>query len=107
MSWKKIAIAAVLVDFSALTAYAVSQVGYIGFFEEMGSSIVGLTVGADLVIALGLALWWVVRDAREHDISPAPFVLLTLILGSIGPLAYLLRRPEEATAATARLARAS
>ncbi len=111
MSWKKIVIASVLFDFSALTAYAVYQVGYVGFFEELGSSIVGLTVGADLFIALGLALTWMVRDAREHEISPGPYVLLTLALGSVGPLAYLLRRPEEATSSVAvpevQLARAS
>ena len=99
MSWKKIAIAAVLVDFAALTTYAVSQVGYIGFFEEITSNIVGLAVGADLFIALGLIVLWMVRDAREHGISPVPFVVLTLALGSVGPLAYLLRRPEEAIAA--------
>ena len=107
MSWKKIAIAAVLFDFACLTAYAVSQVGYLGFFEQMASSIVSITVGADLVIALGLILLWMVRDAREHDVSPTPYVVLTLLLGSVGPLAYLLRRPEEAAVAAPHLARAS
>ena len=101
MSWKKIATAFVLFDFSALTAYAVFQVGYAGFFEELFSSVVGLTVAADLFITLGLVMIWMVRDARQHDISAAPYVLLTLALGSVGPLAYLLRRPEEATAPAA------
>lgn len=97
MSWKKIGIAAVLFDFSALTAYAVYQVGYAGFFEILFSNIVGITVAVDLFIALGAAMIWMVRDARTHDISPAPYLALTLAFGSVGPLAYLLRRPEEAT----------
>lgn len=99
MSWKKIAIASVLFDFSALTAYAVYEVGYAGFFEILFSDIVGITVAVDLFIALGMALVWMVRDARAHDISPIPYILLTLAFGSVGPLAYLLRRPEEATVA--------
>ncbi len=110
MSWKKIAVVAVLFDFTCLTAYAVYEVGYVGFFEAMFSNIVGITVGVDLFIALGLALVWMTRDAREHGISATPYVLLTLALGSVGPLAYLLRRPEEAgarSATAAHLARAS
>lgn len=101
MSWKKITIAFVLFDFSALTAYAVHQVGYAGFFEILFSNIVGITVGVDLFIALGLALAWMIRDAQTHGISPVPYVLLTLTLGSVGPLAYLLRRPEEAPVSAA------
>lgn len=110
MSWKKIAVAAVLFDFTALTAYAVYEVGYVGFFDIMFSNIVGITVGADLFIALGLILVWMVRDAREHGISATPYILLTLSLGSVGPLAYLLRRPDEVAAPAttpAHLARAS
>lgn len=106
MSWKKIAIASVLFDFSALTAYAVYEVGYVGFFEILFSNIVGITVGVDLFIALGLALAWMIRDARAHDISPTPYVVLTLAFGSVGPLAYLLRRPEEAAVPAATTAHA-
>jgi hypothetical protein len=32
------------------------------------------------------------QDARQHDISPIPYVVLTLGLGSVGPLLYLIRR---------------
>lgn len=101
MSWKKIGIAAVLFDFSALTAYAVYQVGYSGFFTILFSNIVGITVAMDLFIALTLAINWMIRDARTHDISPIPYVTLTLAFGCVGPLAYLLRRPEEALEAAA------
>lgn len=33
-----------------------------------------------------------VRDARARGVSAVPYVLLTLALGSAGPLVYLIRR---------------
>ncbi|HEY8516515.1 MAG TPA: DUF2834 domain-containing protein [Candidatus Binatia bacterium] len=103
MSWKKVLLAVVLADFSFLTAYAVWQVGYVGFFAEVTSTWSGITCAVDLVIALGLIATWMVRDARQHGISPLPYLVLTATLGSVGPLLYLLRRPEPATEPSARL----
>lgn len=51
-----------------------------------------LQVFADLGIALGLVMVWMWQDARQQGISPLPFVALTLGLGSVGPLLYLIRR---------------
>ena len=34
------------------------------------------------------------RDARSLGVSPVPYLVLTLLFGSVGPLLYLLRRPE-------------
>lgn len=46
----------------------------------------------DLIIALSLVIWWMWQDAQQHDIAPLPYIVLTLTLGSIGPLLYLVRR---------------
>lgn len=51
-----------------------------------------MQVLADLVIALSLVLVWMVRDARQRGVSPVPWVAATLLLGSFGPLFYLLAR---------------
>lgn len=91
MNKKQIGLSLVLADFLALTAYAVYQHGYIGFFEAVLSDAVGMTVFADLLIALTLALVWMWRDAQQRGIAVAPYVLLTLALGSVGPLLYLIR----------------
>jgi len=39
-------------------------------------------------------------DARKRDLSYWPFVALTLTLGTIGPLAYLIHRERAAATAT-------
>jgi len=99
MSGKQIGLGLVLADFTALTAYAVYAVGYVGFFEALFSNIVGITVFVDLCIALTLVMAWMVRDARERGLSAVPYIVATLLFGSVGPLAYMIRR--ESAGATA------
>ena len=55
---------AILIPFTLLTLYAVSQVGFIGIFEYHLHSPAGWQVIADLVIALVLVLTWLVPEAR-------------------------------------------
>ena len=81
---------AILIPFTLLTLYAVSQVGYIGIFEYQLHSPAGWQVIADLVIALVLALTWLVPEARRNGRNPWPWVVLTLVAGSFGPLFYLV-----------------
>ncbi len=78
-----------LIPFSALTLYAVAQVGYVGIFDYQRHSPAGWQVFADLVIALILVLTWLVPDARRNGRNPWPWVGATLLLGSLGPLLYL------------------
>jgi Protein of unknown function DUF2834 len=94
MSWKKIGIWAILADFVAFTAWVVFEHGYLGFFEFLLGTAIGVQVFIDLAIALALFTVWMVRDARARGVSPVPYFVLTLFLGSIGPLLYLALRPE-------------
>lgn len=98
MNARQIGLAAVLVSFTILTAEAVWTHGYAGFFETLLSSFAGVVAMTDLVIALTLILVWMTRDARQQGIAPLPYVVLTLALGSAGPLLYLIVR-EGRTAA--------
>ena len=66
------------------------QVGYIGIFYYHRHSPAGWQVFADLVIALLLVLLWLVPHAKESGRNPWPWVVLTLLLGSFGPLLYLV-----------------
>lgn len=95
MSWKKVVLSLVLVDFAALTIYAVYTTGYVGFFEMLMANWATIAVSADLVIALSLIGVWMWRDAHRRGVSPLPYLVLTATLGSVGPLLYLIRRDEE------------
>jgi hypothetical protein len=94
MNGKQIALATVLADFAALTAYAVYSYGFGGVLDLMLANAVTITLLADLTIALGLVTVWMVQDARDRGWSPIPYVLLTLTMGSVGPLVYLIRRAQ-------------
>ena len=85
----------VLIPFTLLTAYAIREVGYIGIFDYHRHSPAGWQVIADLVIALVLVLTWLVPEARRAGRNPWPWIVATLVLGSFGPLLYLVfaRRP--------------
>ncbi|MEO0369207.1 MAG: hypothetical protein AAF197_10540 [Pseudomonadota bacterium] len=79
----------VLILFGAFSIWVVTQVGYIGIFTYHLHSPAGWQVITDLVIACILVLTWMIPEAKASGRNPWPFVIMTLFLGSIGPLAYL------------------
>ena len=93
MTKKQWLIGFVLVDFTLLTAWILAQYdwSYLGFLREAHSTLAGVQVLVDLVIALTLFLVWMWNDAKGRGISPVPYLVVTLFLGSIGALLYLLR----------------
>lgn len=92
MNTKQLVVEIILVAFSAFSAYVVYQYGYIGLFEQALTNAATTQVLLDLFIALSIVMLWMWQDAQKHDISPLPYILLTLALGSIGPLVYVVRR---------------
>jgi hypothetical protein len=93
MNLSKIVPAVLLVGFSALTAEIIVTEGYTGWIRiALQNRSAGILL-VDLTIALGLAVAWMIRDARQRRATVWPFALLTLLLGSVGPLAYLVLRP--------------
>lgn len=90
MNTQRILILLLLIPFTALSLYAITQVGYIGVFDYQMHSPAGWQVFADLVVALALIAIWMVADAKKSGRNPLPWIVITLFLGSIGPLLYLL-----------------
>ena len=92
MNLKRIVPVVLLVGFSALTAEVVIRDGYTEWlriaFENRSA---GLLL-VDLTIACSLAIGWMTRDARARGTKVWPFALLTVLFGSVGPLAYLVFR---------------
>ena len=92
MSGRLVALVGTVLAFGLLTALALMEVGYFGIIEPHFKSWGAAQVLVDLVIACGLACYWMLNDVRERGVSAWPFIALTLVLGSFGPLFYLVTR---------------
>jgi len=79
-----------LIPFAALSLYAVSKVGYWGVFDYHRHSPAGWQVFTDLVVALILLLSYIIPDAKKTGRTLWPYLVLTFLLGSFGPLAYIV-----------------
>lgn len=92
MSLRLVALLLAIALFGVLSAIALMDVGYWGIiaphFQAWGAG----QVFADLVILAVLACIWMVADARERGLNAWPFVAITLVAGSFGPLFYLVMR---------------
>lgn len=97
MILRRILLAVVLVDFLALTGWALARHGVIGWVGDLVSTPVGILAAVDLLIALSFAVGWMWTDARRAGRNPWPYIVLTLCTGSAGPLLYLLLREQPRT----------
>jgi hypothetical protein len=97
----RILLAGVLCAFGILTVAALARHGYWGILAPHFQSLAGLQVFVDLVIALVLVMVWMWHDARRIGRNPWPWIVATLLLGSFGPLVYLLTRKAPAEASVA------
>jgi hypothetical protein len=92
MNLKTVVPAVLLVGFSALTAEVVIRDGYTEWLRiAFDNRSAGLLL-VDLSIALSLVIAWMIKDARARNATVWPFAVLTVALGSVGPLAYLVLR---------------
>lgn len=78
--------------FGALTTLALLDVGFMGIVRPHFQSWGAGQVLADLVIACVLACFWIMSDAPKRGLKAWPFIVLTLVAGSFGPLGYLVVR---------------
>jgi hypothetical protein len=93
---KILALESVALGFTALTLWGIHVHGYVGFFEALLGSAAGIVAFTDLVIALSLVLFWMWDDAHARALPFWPYALVTLALGSLGPLSYLVHREVRA-----------
>jgi hypothetical protein len=102
MSMRLFVLLVVIAVFGALSTVAVREVGYFGLVEPHFQSWGASQILVDLVILGVLACIWMVADARARALNPWPFVVLTVIGGSFGPLVYLVFREVNRGARHAR-----
>ena len=89
---KALIAALLLVPFTAFSLWVVARYGYTGFLTLAGNEPWGLQILLDLVIACSFGIGWVAGDARKRGIAAWPYVVMTIFLGSIGILSYVVRR---------------
>ncbi len=85
-------LAVVLIDFLALTGYALWELGLIGVFQAAFANPATILLAVDLTLALGVGCFWMWSDSKRRGESALPYILLTAATGSAGPLAYLIKR---------------
>jgi hypothetical protein len=89
----------VAVLFTAYSTLVVVDHGYTGFLHLAWREPWGMQMLLDLTISLTIVSSLLVVDARRRKRAAWPWVLVTLFLGSVGPLWYLaLRKPLPAQA---------
>lgn len=84
--------AVILAAFGAFSLWVIHGHGYTGFLALAGREPWALQMLLDLVLALSFALGWLRADARRRGIAAWPYFAATIFLGSIGVLAYVVRR---------------
>jgi hypothetical protein len=105
MSGRLIILVTTILGFGVLSAIALMDVGYFGIIEVLFQGWGAAQVFVDLVIVGLLACVWMTADARERGVSAWPFIAITLVAGSFGPLLYLVTRELRAGAASPNPAR--
>jgi hypothetical protein len=88
-----------LIAFSVYSAAIVVNHGYVGFLQLAWREPWAMQMLLDLTIGMVLFLVWAAGDSRARGLPFWPFALVTLFLGSVGPLAYLVVRAVRAPAA--------
>jgi uncharacterized membrane protein len=73
-----------------ITALALWHDGLVGIFAATASSYGSMQIFADLVIALTLVMIWMWGDAKKTRRNIWPWLILTLVAGSFGPLLYFI-----------------
>ena len=81
-----------LLAFTTYTLGVMYGHGVLGFLALAAREPWALQLLLDLLVMLTLFAFWVWRDSRERDLPRWPYVVLTVVMGSMGALAYLVHR---------------
>jgi hypothetical protein len=78
--------------FTAYTCTVMAGHGVLGFALLAGREPWGLQLLLDLLLMMGLFALWIRHDARLHRLPAWPYMVLAVVGGSSGALAYLVHR---------------
>ena len=89
---KKIGLTLLLLDFAALTAWALFTGSTPQLMTQLASNPWGIQIAVDLAIAACFGIAWMWKDAKARGITPLPWALAVIPTGSLALLAYAVRR---------------
>ena len=78
-----------------VTLMAFLREGFVGMKTPFSASLWTLQYFVDLVIALGLFMFWMWSDCRRRGKSPILWIVATFMAGSLVPLVYLIMRKRD------------
>ena len=85
-----------LIALGAITCIALWKDGFVGILAATTASYGSMQIFVDLVIALTLVMVWMWRDAKSSGRNIWPWIAITLVAGSFGPLLYFITGKEQA-----------
>ena len=88
-SWKLAAVLAV--GFIGLSAVPIARKGYLGFIPALTRELWGIQVWYDLIIAVTVALVFIVPRARAMGMKTTPWVIATAFTGCLALLPMVAR----------------
>ena len=91
MNIKQMAVGIVWLGFATFTVLVFLHDGKAAFALPF-DSLTNTAGMIDLFIELTLVSIWMYFDARKRGTSAVPFIVISAVLGSLGPLAYLFFR---------------
>jgi hypothetical protein len=89
---KALIAAVVLLAFTTYSIWVTLGHGYTGFLSLAAREPWAMQMLLDLVIACSIGIGWMRADARKRKLTYWPYVVVTIFLGSIGLLTYVVRR---------------
>lgn len=92
----------VLIDFTVFSVWVMWDIGYMGIWQAGFTDSGSLQILLDLAICCMIFISWMIGDAKARGVNPAPWIVATLAMGSIAPLAYLLVREYQMEAGEAQ-----
>ncbi|MGH8530501.1 MAG: DUF2834 domain-containing protein [Nevskiales bacterium] len=81
-----------LIDFAVYSGWVMLEYGYFGIWKAGFANPASMQVLFDLVIGCLLISGWMLADAKRRGVNAWPWVIATLVAGTLAPLVYLIRR---------------
>ena len=92
MNARTVPLALTLLAFLGLTGYVLVTYGVVGWIPPVLENWATRLVTIDLCLSLLIACGFMIQDARTRRLNPWPFVVIAILTGAAGPLAYLVLR---------------